>query len=197
MKTCTACKVSLPLDKFYKRTASIDGLAPRCISCLSAHSKLVYVRNREKILKQMSDKYQADRSRILAYQKGYYRKNAEVKREAARVYSAKNRELITAKRKNYRSQYRKDRLAIHCEYSMKRYAMKRRATSANMDIEKIRSFYIQANIMTTFTGIVFNVDHIVPIISPIVCGLHNHFNLQVITATENQIKSNRVWPDMP
>ena len=41
------------------------------------------------------------------------------------------------------------------------------------------------------------VDHIVPLNSRLVCGLHWHGNLQIITADENRVKSNYVWPDMP
>lgn len=41
------------------------------------------------------------------------------------------------------------------------------------------------------------IDHIVPVNNPLVCGLHNEYNLQVATRAFNNKKKDRFWPDMP
>lgn len=57
--------------------------------------------------------------------------------------------------------------------------------------------YSLASLRAGVTGISHEVDHIVPLRSKLVCGLHNEFNLRVIPAAENNRKGNRFWPDMP
>lgn len=40
------------------------------------------------------------------------------------------------------------------------------------------------------------VDHLIPISHPHVCGLHNEFNLEITSTQYNLSKGNRWWPDM-
>lgn len=57
--------------------------------------------------------------------------------------------------------------------------------------------YALKHLRKAATGIEWDVDHIVPLQSKIVCGFHNEFNLAVITAKENNAKRNYYWPNMP
>ena len=55
-------------------------------------------------------------------------------------------------------------------------------------LNKIREFYAEAERRTRETGIEHNVDHVVPLGSPVICGLHVPWNLQVLTRVENSKK---------
>jgi len=74
-----------------------------------------------------------------------------------------------------------------------RQALVSLGTPAWADMEKVKHFYDESRNITKSTGVAHNVDHIVPIKHKRVCGLHNEFNLQVITKTENHKKGNRFY----
>lgn len=57
---------------------------------------------------------------------------------------------------------------------------------------EIRQIYQTAITMTKITGEQYVVDHIVPLRSDVVCGLHVPWNLRVVTRTENVAKSNKL-----
>lgn len=57
---------------------------------------------------------------------------------------------------------------------------------------KIEEFYNLARKLTDESGVPHEVDHIVPLKSEVVCGLHVPWNLQVVTRAKNRAKFNRL-----
>lgn len=79
----------------------------------------------------------------------------------------------------------------------RRDAEKLRATPAWANRFFIEEAYDLARRLSEVFGFPWHVDHIVPLRSKWVCGLHTELNLRVIPAQENIRKGNRHWPDMP
>lgn len=69
-------------------------------------------------------------------------------------------------------------------------AMRRYATPGWANKNVIKKLYEEAQQLTKETGIRHEVDHIIPIKHPMVCGLHVETNLRVISAMLNLRKSN-------
>lgn len=65
-----------------------------------------------------------------------------------------------------------------------------RATPAWADRAAIKAVYLDCIRLTKETGITHEVDHVVPLNGELVSGLHVHWNLKAIPASDNRLKSN-------
>jgi len=81
--------------------------------------------------------------------------------------------------------------AMRTKDGANRRASKISATPKWVDHKAIAKIYQDAAEIQRITGIEHEVDHIVPLRSKLVCGLHVPANLRVITAKENNRKGNK------
>lgn len=101
------------------------------------------------------------------------------------------RRLAKILRKEYDKNYTANRDAGHkAALTAARYAQKLKATPSWANQFFIDEMYRLAHLRSKLTGIKWSVDHIVPLKSKTVCGLHVEHNLRVIPWSVNMAKKN-------
>ena len=122
------------------------------------------------------------------------------KREYQRDWNAANKEEKRRRDAEYERQKRDERCpkfyAARTAIAAKRRAAELRATAHWCDRKTIEGMYSLAQVFRR-AGLDIHVDHVVPLQSKIVCGLHTEDNLRLMPRRDNQSKSNRHWPCMP
>jgi hypothetical protein len=127
-----------------------------------------------------------------AYDAERYRTHTERYAAQSAAYRLANAEKIAAYSAAYNAAYRKANPHLINALTAKRRATKLQQTPSWVDFEAIKAIYRQCAERTRLTGEQNHVDHIYPLISDDVCGLHVAANLQIITASENSRKNNRM-----
>jgi hypothetical protein len=220
MKTCGKCKETKPLDDFYNNASCKSS---QCKECTRQRSKAWYYKNRaysikcarewciknpersaetlqlycEKNKKKIIDranKWQKENPEKTALNKRNSRINNKEKYNQRSIdWCLKNSERRKQQSKNYAD---KNRATIHAN-TRRRQINKLKAVAAWGNKFFIEEAYSLAALRTKIFGYKWEVDHIVPLQSKLVCGLHVEHNLQVISRNANRKKSNHYWPDMP
>jgi hypothetical protein len=135
----------------------------------------------------------ANPEKAKAYVMQYYEENKEARSVAFSSYREANLPILSARLAVW-----KKANADKCNASNSaRRAAKLSATPVWADLVEIDKMYALATAMTKSSGVYWHVDHIVPLRSDLVCGLHVHHNMQVFLGADNCSKGNRHWPDMP
>ena len=139
--------------------------------------------------------------------KAWYSKNAEQAKEKSKQYNKNNREKVYERKKKY-SKNNRNKINLQKQQWLQNpsntikeniNSAKHRAIrigglgcvpSLNPD-EQVRLYKIYETryYLSESTGVMHHVDHIVPISKK---GLHHPDNLQVLTATENQKKNDKI-----
>ena len=120
------------------------------------------------------------------YYREYYQRNRLKKIE----YAKNQRELLGPKvlAEYQRNYYLKNHHMMAYKKALRR-SRKKLATPIWADLDKINEVYANCPDDNDMT-----VDHIIPITSPIVCGLHVSWNMQFLSRSANSKKGNSLPP---
>ena len=153
-----------------------------CVECIkiewqqAAEKRADYFREynkREDVKDRKNEWYEANREQVI---QAAATRPLEVKRVYQKAWKERNTVWVRADTKARR---RKHRLATPKWLTREQKG-------------QIRELYKIAITMTKTTGEQYVVDHIVPLRSEFVCGLHVPWNLRVIPRQENLLKSNKL-----
>lgn len=147
----------------------------RCSECKKIYYKNWAKKNKNKLKERQHKWIKENRIRYRELINNWRNKNIEKARKSKREWAKNNTHKKAA-------------------LNMKRKAAKISAVASWADHQKIKELYQKAVELTKETGIKHHVDHIYPLQSKYLCGLHVETNLQILTAEENIKKGNRNWP---
>lgn len=169
LKICNVCRETKPRSDYKTRRASPDGLHYTCIVCANLRS----ARWNKAHPGAAREWYENNKEWKLQYWKQWRQSHPDRIKQSYRKWAQANKARINA-------------------LIAKRNALKLNATPPWVDHLAIRAIYKEATRLTVATGIRHEVDHVIPLRHPRVCGLHIPVNLQILTSDENKRKSNQL-----
>lgn len=163
-------------------------------------------------------RFQRDKEKRMAISRKWAKDNPEKMRVAVRKSMAKNRHKYaetdlawkSANTDKTRAYYKKYQAAnrAKCNAATSRWAKNnpghaaelaatrrfriKNATPGWVDRTGLREFYIASAHISDISGIPHEVDHVYPLVHAKFSGLHVPWNLQILTASENSSKGNRL-----
>jgi len=188
MKTCTKCGIAKDESKFSKSAKSKDGLKPSCKECASVYeavrkAKFIAAGSKPKELGEGTKK--CTKCGTTKSYKEFYRRG-----DASGTYKSQCKKCI----RPVLNKYKQDNPGKISAHDNKRRAGKMQRTPGWLTADDhwlMEQAYIHSKEQFEKHGIVFHVDHIVPLNGKLVSGLHCPDNLQVITWYENLQKGNK------
>ena len=173
MHRCVVCKCDCDNSRFaIRRTGPYAGnLVNTCFDCHRKNMEVWRAENPEKVVASSRKNYLNHRDTILTDEN-------RAKRNAwSKIWAKNHPDKPTA-------------------VGASRRARKLKATPQWSNKTVIDTVYKNSSLWSGILGVKMSVDHVVPLKSAYVCGLHSEDNLQVLHLPLNVQKGNRDWPDM-
>lgn len=144
--------------------------------------------NREALNERSRQKYHANPQKEIDRRMDYYWRNHDSEKESNRIWYANNTEYYLDYKKRFRQENPEKGLYYNAMYRVR----KKDRTLLGFE-DEIKEIYQKAFELRS-QGDNVHVDHIIPLCSKSVSGLHVPWNLQIIPAEENVRKSNKFEP---
>jgi len=191
MKKCSnpICEETKPLEEFHRDKNSRDGFRSRCKNCCNSY----YTKNK-KTVSAWQNQYNAEHKKQKAqYDALYYEKNKEDIAIYSTTYRQENKEKVTS----WISKWKKNNRGKMNSYTANRRAANIMATPvwiSDSQLLEIREIYDLAKELQWLSEEPLHVDHIIPLQGKTVSGLHVPWNLQILPASLNVAKGNKLLP---
>lgn len=174
-KLCPDCGVDKNHSDFHANKARYDGLQSVCKPCLIARNASYAKSHKLEIAVSLAKWVDRNREKINAQSRVKRLRNLEKSKAAFRNWAKRNHHATAAQ-----AAYRR--------------AFVKNATPAWVDRAVIKEIYLASSHISDISGIPHEVDHIYPLIHDKFSGLHVPWNLQILTASANRSKGNRICP---
>lgn len=172
---------------FNKDRSRKDGLGVRCRDCNKVTSK-TWKEDNPIRTKELNKSWREDNKEYKQQCDINWREdNKEYKQEYDRQYRTEHQEQL--------KQHLRDNAGAANARTNLRRAKKIQATPKWIDCDKITTLYEKSKELSEKFNCHFHVDHIIPLISNTVCGLHCWDNLQLLDQSLNCSKNNNYQID--
>jgi hypothetical protein len=157
-----------------------------CCECTRLAHYTYYAKHRDTALAGIKKWSQANLDKGVDTSRRYRINNPTADSTNHKKYYNANKE----KTLNYNKWWRSVNKDKQQSYNAARRAQIKLALPCWAEVDKILAIYTESVEVSKQTGIMHHVDHIIPLVHHLVCGLHVHENLQILVGTENMSKSN-------